>query len=73
MSSTELERRLTRVEQEVALLKSQRKLGPRHPVQALENIHGTFLNDQAFQEAARLGRQWRRAQRPIGRKKASGK
>ena len=73
MTSTELEQRLTRVEQEVARLKSERKASPRHPVQALEGIHNTFQNDQAFQEAARLGRQWRRARRTAGRKKESGK
>jgi len=73
MTSAELEKRLARVEQEVAQLKSAQAGIARHPLHTLEQIHGIFENDEAFREAARLGRKWRRAQRPTRRKKASGK
>jgi hypothetical protein len=73
MTATDLERRLTKVEQELARLQNERAPARRHPASALDQIHGIFENDQAFQEAARLGRKWRRAQRPAIRKKASGK
>jgi hypothetical protein len=71
MTATKLEQRLAAVEREVARLKRERAGSSTHPVQALEQIHGTFENDQAFAEAARLGRKWRNAQRP--RKRAAGK
>lgn len=63
MTTTELEKRLTAVERELARLKNGKGHKPSHPVEALEQIHGVFENDEAFQEASRLGRRWRRAQR----------
>jgi hypothetical protein len=63
MSATEIEKRLTAVEQELARLRAERQPGVKpHPIHALENIHGTFENDGAFREAARLGRKWRKSQ-----------
>jgi hypothetical protein len=67
MSATEIERRLVAVEQEIARLKANRG-ALAHPIQALEQIHGTFEDDEAFREAMRLGRKWRESQRPIVRK-----
>ena len=69
MTTTELEKRLTAVEQDLARLKARhRSEASTHPIHALEKIHGTFENDDAFQEAMRLGRKWREAQRPRARK-----
>jgi hypothetical protein len=75
MSTHEIEKRLTAVEQEIAHLKVQRPtMGQPHPIQSLERIHGTFEDDDAFQEAARLGRKWRDAQRIVpGKPKAKRK
>jgi hypothetical protein len=67
MTPTEIEKRLTRVEAELAILKAQHTaphIVKSHPIQALEKIHGTFENDDAFKEAMRLGRKWRESQRP---------
>jgi hypothetical protein len=71
MSVADLEKRLALVERELARLKST-GLGtrPSHPIEALERIHGTFEDDDAFREARRLGRQWRKGQgpRPVKKK-----
>jgi hypothetical protein len=58
MTTNKIEQRLSLLEQEVARLKLSlhRK---HHPVHALEKIHGTFADDEAFREAMRLGRKWR--------------
>ena len=72
MSAAEIEKRLNAVEQDVARLKSAVASAPQfHPVQAMERIHGTFENDNAFLEAMRLGRNWRRNQRPPAERRAS--
>ena len=68
MSTTEIEKRLRAVEKDIAQLKAERKPASTHPVRALEAIHATFANDEAFEEAMRLGRKWRRSQRTNGRK-----
>ena len=65
MTSSEIEVRITAIEAELAALKAAiPSPAPSHPVHALERIHGLFENDQAFKEAARLGRQWRQSDRP---------
>jgi len=69
MSRNEIERRLTVLELELALLKEgPAPAGKPHPIDVLEQIHGTFENDRAFQQAMALGRRWREAQRPRPRK-----
>jgi hypothetical protein len=69
MSTREIEKRLSAVEREVANLKTERRPGAEaHPIHALEQIHGTFENDEAFQEATRLGRNWRKSQHANARK-----
>ncbi len=65
MTTTQIESRLAALEKEVADLKLARTAQPmrkEHPVRALEKIHGTFENDEAFKEAMRLGRKWRKSQ-----------
>jgi hypothetical protein len=74
MSIIEIEKRLIAVENELARLKAERRItGKGHPIQALDRIHGTFENDEAFQEATRLGRKWRASQRPRVVRKAKAK
>jgi hypothetical protein len=69
MSTTEIEKRLTIIERELAELKAERAaVRKRHPVHALERIHGAFEDDESFREAMRLGRKWRQSQRPKTRK-----
>jgi hypothetical protein len=69
MSTTEIEKRLIAVEQAIAHLKTERQGTPkRHPIHTLESIHGTFENDDAFKEASRLGREWRKSQRAVPNK-----
>ena len=71
MSTSELEQRLIAVERDVARLKSQRPTS--HPVATLERIHGTFEDDAAFREAARLGRNWRKSQRALTPRKSKAR
>ncbi|HZK82711.1 MAG TPA: hypothetical protein VFC46_16625 [Humisphaera sp.] len=75
MSVTEIEKRLAKIEREIAALRSERAgTTPTHPIQAIERIHGAFENDEAFKEAVRLGRKWRESQRfPIRKSKAKRK
>jgi hypothetical protein len=74
MSIIEIEKRLIAVENELARLKAERSaVGQGHPIHALDRIHGTFENDDAFKEAMRLGRKWRTSQGPRGVRKAKAK
>lgn len=68
MASSKLEKRIDELEEEVADL--------RRKVAALtgtkpwwERIAGTFQNDPIYEQAMKLGRQYRRAQRPNGARK----
>jgi hypothetical protein len=64
MSIAEIEKRLTALEQDIARLKEPRPSSRKiPPIQTLEQIHGTFENDESFQQAVRLGRQWRKGER----------
>jgi hypothetical protein len=71
MSAADLEKRLALVERELARLKNTGlRARPSHPIEARERMHGTFEGDDAFREARRLGRQWRKGQgpRPVKKK-----
>ena len=68
MTLTDIAKRLSAVERELAGLKAGgAKAGKSLPVRALERIHSTFENDDAFQEAVRLGRRWRNSERSTTR------
>ena len=76
MTTAQVEKRLTALELEVARLKAGRKVGaPPHPADTLRMTHGTFENDEAFQEAMRLGRKWRKSldAKPRGKSRAKSK
>lgn len=62
MTVIELERRLTAVEQEIAQLRAQLSAREPHGDNWLEAVAGTFAHDPIFDEAMRLGRQWRRGE-----------
>ena len=64
MATTSLEQRVAVLEVEVARLKQERTGATALPKPWWEEIRGTFKNDPAYEEAMRLGRQWREAQRP---------
>jgi hypothetical protein len=75
MSTREFEKRLIAMEREIASLKAHGGgAAEAHPIHALEKIHGTFENDEAFQEAAGFCRKWRASQRAgVRRSKAKRK
>lgn len=60
---TELEERLTRLETEVAALKKDRAILVSDKKPWWEQISGVFKDCPEFEEAARLGREWRDSQR----------
>ena len=59
MASSNLEQRVRALEQEVADLKRQVAASPSPTDRWWERVSGAFAGDEAFQEAMRLGRQWR--------------
>ena len=63
MTTFEVEQRLTRLEAEVEALKRERM--DVAPVQQpwWEQISGVFKDSPEFEEAMRLGREWRQSQR----------
>jgi hypothetical protein len=72
MTTTEIERRLTLIEEEMAALKARVMIAPSSPNHWIEKIAGTFSSPgdkAAFDEAMRYGRAWRKAQRPKSRKR----
>jgi hypothetical protein len=74
MTTAQVEKRLTALEQEVARLKAGRiPAAPPHPVDTLRMTHSTIENDEAFQEAMRLGKKWRRSLDAKPRRNAKAK
>ena len=65
MSAIEkLEQRITALEAEVAKLKEQSKNGEPDTRPWPEKIFGTFANDPDYEEAMRLGREYRESTKP---------
>jgi hypothetical protein len=63
MATRTLEDRLTIVEQELEQLKQQLRVGkPQETEPRWKQIVGVFKDDPLFDEAERLGREWRDAQ-----------
>jgi hypothetical protein len=63
MPPLQLEERVALLEMEVTELKRQLKQGDEMRVPWWDQVAGTFVDDPAFEEAMRLGRQYREAQR----------
>lgn len=70
MAVTEMEERLTRLEAEVEALKRKRAESDAAQKPWWEDIRGTFKDDAAYVEAARLGREWRQSQGMAGEEPA---
>ena len=64
MATVPLKQRVEALESEVARLKAKLENGPTSSKPWWEQIWGSFAGDPAFQEAMRLGREYRKAQRP---------
>jgi len=74
MTTREFAERLSAVERALARLTSDgANTRGLHPLAALERIHATFEHDDAFREAMRLGRKWRRSDRRVPNSKAKRK
>lgn len=63
MSNTELEKRIAILEKEVAFLKQQIQKEEKAKEPWWEEIAGTFVDDDAYDEAMRLGREYRLSQK----------
>jgi hypothetical protein len=59
MGSSDIEQRLQVLEHDVAELKQRLETTPSPTEPWWRKISGTFANDPAYEEAMRLGRQWR--------------
>ena len=68
MAARSVEKRLKDLETLVSQL--QQRLDALHQVKDpwLETVCGAFANDPAFEEAMRLGREWRESHRPKPRR-----
>ncbi len=63
MTNTEVEERLAVLEKEVAVLKQKIEKEEKAKLPWWEQIAGTFANDPIYDEAMRLGREYRLSQR----------
>jgi hypothetical protein len=63
MASTKLEERVAALEEEVAKLKSKLE-GPEASKPWWERIAGTFQDDPVYEQAMKLGQQYRRSLKP---------
>ena len=77
MSTTEIERRLVAVEEQLTHLAQRVNASPASQDMNgwVDQIHATFQNDASYRQAARLGQQWRKSQsaKPLRGRKASSK
>lgn len=65
MTNAELEKRIAVLEAEVALLKSKSEKEAETKMPWWEQIAGTFADDPIYDEAMRLGREYRESQKMV--------
>jgi hypothetical protein len=68
-TASSLADRVAALEAEVAHLKAKVEANSVEPVPWWHQIAGTFAGDDAYEEAMRLGREWRESFRPKPRKR----
>lgn len=73
MSTAALEKRIAVLEAEFTKFRAQLDKERAANAPDWRRIVGTFENDPAFEEAMRLGRQWRESQRPSPRRRSRRK
>jgi hypothetical protein len=64
----DLEQRIEALEQQVATLQKQQKSNSPGARPWLDDLYGKFAGDPVFAQAMKLGREYRRAQRPRAHK-----
>jgi hypothetical protein len=67
-TASSLEERVAALEAEVARLKARVEGKEKPSEDWVDKIWGTFANDPIYEEAMRLGREWRESFRPKPRK-----
>ncbi len=65
MSNTELETRIKTLESEIAVLKEKFKKIEKSEQPWYEKIAGTFADDPIYDEAMKLGREYRESQKMV--------
>ncbi len=73
MSAIPIEKRVAALEAEVARLKEKIEKGANPNQDWLDKVWGAFADDPTFEEATRLGREWRESFRPKPAKKKKRK
>jgi hypothetical protein len=73
MATLSLKDRVKLLEEEVARLKNQVAELSKPKTDWLDKVSGMFANDPDFEEAMRLGREWRESFRPKPRKRKKPK
>ena len=63
MPATEIEERLARLEEKMAKIEQEREASASQEPPWWEQIIGIFKDDPHFDEAARLGREWRQSEK----------
>lgn len=73
MAAPEIEQRVAALEAEMARMKEQLEKAVHPQGDWLDEIYGAFADDPNFEEAMRLGREYRESLRPKARKKPARK
>lgn len=71
MAVSEIELRVTALEAEVSQLKQKVEAVTKQASPWWQDIYGTFANDPLYEEAMRLGREYRESLRPKATKRSA--